>query len=185
MPSVPMIIGAVVFIGVAIGMSVTASKEKTAKGSTTKYKGLMAGAVLFGIIGLGMLGYAFMGGGASNTSNGGNVNTTLPANNIRNQIRSAPTKADVDAIISSNVNAAAAEKSAAIAAKSAANAQAAANNAAAQAAAGKAEANRIAGGLQAKLTGNQASLHSLANAKKGSLDAIAAATAAGQASTQA
>jgi hypothetical protein len=179
-----MIIGGLLFIGGAVGMAVTASKEKTANGATTKYKGLMAGAVLFGVVGLGMMGYAFMGGGSSN-SNGGNANTTLPANNIRNEVRAATTKAEVDSIIATQVNAAAAEKGAAIAAKNAANAQAAANAAAAQAAAGKAEANRVAAGLQAKLAGNQASLHALANAKKGSLDAIAAATAAGQAATQA
>ena len=179
-----MIIGGVVFLGVAIGMAVTASKEKTAKGATTKYKGLMAGAIIFGIMALGLMIMGFMGGGSSN-SNGGNANTTLPANNIRNQVRAATTKAEVDSIISSQVNAAAAEKSAAIAAQNAANAQSAANAAAAAAATGKAEANRVAAGLQAKLAGNQASLHALANAKKGSLDAIAAATAAGQAATQA
>jgi uncharacterized iron-regulated membrane protein len=178
----PMIIGGVVFIGVGIGMAVTASKEKTANGSTTKYKGLMAGAIIFGLMGLGMMGYAFMGGGGSNSNN---ANTTLPANNIRNAVRGATTKAEVDSIIATQVNAAAAEKGAAIAAKNAANAQVAANAAAAQAAAGKAEANRVAAGLQAKLAGNQASLHALGNAKKGSLDAIAAATASGQAATQA
>jgi len=166
-------------------MAISASKEKTANGATTKYKGLMAGAVLVGVMGLGMLIYAFMGGGGANSNNGGNANTTLPANNIRNEVRGATTKAEVDSIIATKVNAAAAEKGAAIAAKNAANAQAAANAAAAQAAAGKAEANRVAAGLQAKLAGNQASLHALANAKKGSLDAIAAATAAGQAATQA
>lgn len=180
MPSVPMIIGGVVFIGLAIMMSVMASNEKTAKGATTKYKGLMAGGILFGIIGLGMMGYAFVGGGGAS-----NANTSLPTNNIRQAVRNATTKAQVDQVIAANVDAAVAEKSATIAATAAENAQVAANAAAAQAAAGKANADRVAAGLQAKLSGNQASLHALGDVKKGSLDAIAAAGAAGQAATQA
>ena len=168
------------FIGAGIGMAVTASKEKTANGSTTKYKGLMAGAVLFGVMGLGVMIYAFMGGGASNSGNG-EITPLLNMEAAEANLRAKPNVSSVEQALA-NTNAQVAETAAKIQTTAAKIAQNAANKAAAVAAEAKANAEAAAARNTAKLTAQQTRLRTLGQAVESALQAKASAAAAANAS---